>query len=349
MDIERFIGQESEPEVDKPEEMSWLDIIKPPKVIIILGYVGKGKSGLAYYLAERLIAETNFSGVVVNLPLNRAPLLPESFVVKTLEEVEYCENSVVIIDEGTTKLPAGNKLEELVKGYSSLCRQRNQVIILVFHSSRDAGSRILRGIGPIMIKEPSRRQIQFGSKDAWMKNLLETAKEKFKTIKEMGNDVREFVFVDSEEPEYQGIMKNPLPSFWCDDLSKAWAGSSQEISTRPAVKVKVPDKGQGLAEVQALFPGQIIILDSGESQAQLSPEESEAWQLPPLLPNYEHEQIMAIEAKWSKKDLQDMAERNKLKRSGDKSLLVRKLLYIGRLDLNQTKEIEVNEAEQSLN
>jgi len=341
MDIERFIGQEPETEGDKPKEVSWLDIIRPPKVIIILGYVGKGKSGLAYYLAERLIAETNFLGVVVNLPLNRAPLLPEKFVVKTLEEVEYCENSVVIIDEGTTKLPAGNKLEELVKGYSSLCRQRNQVIILVFHSSRDAGSRILRGIGPIMIKEPSRRQIQFGSKDAWMKGLLETAKEKFKTIKEMGNDVREFVFVDSEEPEYQGIMRNPLPSFWCDDLSKAWAGSSQDTSPSPPVKVKVPDKGQGLAEVQALFPGQIIILDGPESQAQLSPEESEAWQLPRLLPSYEDDQIMEVEAKWSKKDLQDIAEKNRLRRTGDKNLLVRKLLYIGVLNIDQ-RRIELN-------
>jgi len=310
MDIDKLISQKVESEDDKPEQQSWLEIIKPPKVIIILGYVGKGKSGLAYYLAEMLVKECDFLGVVVNLPLNRASLLPNNFVVKQLEEVEYSENSVVIIDEGTTKLPAGNKMEELIKGYSSLCRQRNQVIILVFHSSRDAGSRILRGIGPIMIKEPSRRQIQFGSKDNWMKGLLERAKEKFKTIREMGNDVREFVFVDSEEPEYQGIMKNKLPSFWSEDLSKAWAGTDQ-------------------TPVRPVKPALIEII---EDPPQLSPDEAGSFQLQPLLPNYSQELILAIEAKWSKEELQDIAEKNNLRRSGGKDLLVRKLLYIGVLD-----------------
>jgi hypothetical protein len=233
----RKLGMDQKPEADDQEEElkqpSWLDIVRPPKVIIILGYVGKGKSALAYCLAEMLIKECSFSGVVVNLPMSKAHLLPDTFRVKKLEDIEQCENSVIIIDEGTTKLPAGNKMEELIKGYSSLCRQRNQVIIFVFHSSRDAGSRILRGVGPIMIKEPSRRQIQFGSKDAWIKSMLEAAKERFRTIREMGNDVREFVFVDCEEPEYQGIMKNSLPSFWSEELSKAWSGTEVEQKTQP--------------------------------------------------------------------------------------------------------------------
>lgn len=205
---------------------TWLEIIRPPKVIIILGYVGKGKSACAYYLAELSIKEYNLGGIVVNLPIDKAGLLPASFQVKNLKEVDQCEDSVIIIDEGTTKLPAGNKLEELVKGYSSLCRQRNQVIILIFHSSRDVGSRILRGVGPILIKEPSRRQIQYGSKDSLMKTLLETAKKRFQKIKKRGDDIREYVFVDCEEPDFQGMMQNGLPSFWSEDLSKAWRGTN---------------------------------------------------------------------------------------------------------------------------
>jgi hypothetical protein len=216
---------------EKRPQPTWLEIIKPPKVIIILGYVGKGKSANAYYLAELAIKEYNLHGIVVNLPLDKADLLPPaSFQVKSLEEVEQCEDSVIIIDEGTTKLPAGNKLEELVKGFSSLCRQRNQLIILIFHSSRDVGSRILRGVGPILIKEPSRRQIQYGSKDSVMKALLETAKRQFQKIKKNGGDVREYVFVDCEEPDFQGIMENALPSFWSEELSKAWRGTNSQAS-----------------------------------------------------------------------------------------------------------------------
>jgi hypothetical protein len=226
-------GMKEDEDEQKVKQPSWLEIISPPKVIIILGYIGKGKSGLAYYIAETLAKVYDFTGVVVNLPDNRANLLPANFKIKTLEEIEECENSVIIIDEGTTKLPAGSKMEDLIKGYQSLSRQRNQVIIFIFHSSRDAGSKILRGVGPILIKEPSRRQIQFGSKDNWMKELLETAKEKFITIKEMGSDVREYVFVDSEEPDFQGIMKNDLPSFWSEELSKAWKGKSTTAAPEP--------------------------------------------------------------------------------------------------------------------
>jgi hypothetical protein len=238
--------EDGEPEGVK--QPSWLDIIAPPKVAIILGYIGKGKSALAYYLAETVIKVYDLTGVVVNLPDNRAGLLPaKNWKVKTLEDIEGCENSVIIIDEGTTKLPAGSKMEDFIKGCQSLSRQRNQVIIFIFHSSRDAGSRILRGVGPILIKEPSRRQIQFGSKDSWIKDLLETAKQKFITIKQMGSDVREFVFVDCEEPDFQGIMKNDLPSFWSDDLSKAWKSTTAAPAPEPGQPVAVqPTHQRGL-------------------------------------------------------------------------------------------------------
>ncbi len=206
---------------------SWLELVKPPKIICILGYIGMGKSALAYYLAEQAIKEYNLLGVTVNLPLVRQGLLPGDWVIKQLEDIESMDNSVVIIDEGTTKLPAGSKLEDMVKGFASLCRQRNQTIIFIFHSSRDVGSRILRGVGPLMMKWPSRRQIQFGSKDAWLRDILLKAKEKYDTIKELGGDVREYVFVDSEDPDFQGIMKNGTPSFWTEELSCAWAGESK--------------------------------------------------------------------------------------------------------------------------
>lgn len=208
----------------QPQQPTWSAVAMPPKVIIILGYVGKGKSALAYSLAEILVQTHGLRGVVVNLPAACRDLLPSSFSVQPLESIGACNNSVVIIDEGTTTLPAGNRMEDLIKGHSSLCRQRNQTIIFIFHSSRDAGSRILRGVGPILIKEPSRRQIQFGSKNTWMRCLLEQAKTQFDSIKKTGDDVRKYTYVDSEDPDYAGLMENPLPSFWSDGLSKAWSG-----------------------------------------------------------------------------------------------------------------------------
>lgn len=64
----------------------------------------------------------------------------------------------------------------------------------------------------------------------------------------------------------------------------------------------------------------------------LSPIEIEQWGLPGLIPIFPSEEVIAIEAKWSKKDLQRMAEDYYLEPVGDKEVLVLKLLYVGALD-----------------
>ena len=51
-----------------------------------------------------------------------------------------------------------------------------------------------------------------------------------------------------------------------------------------------------------------------------------------MIPDFPTEQILAIEAKWSRKDLQRMADEYMLAPRGDKELLVSKLLYVGALD-----------------
>lgn len=64
----------------------------------------------------------------------------------------------------------------------------------------------------------------------------------------------------------------------------------------------------------------------------LSPEEAEQWGLPVLLPIFETEEVLAIEALWSKKQLQNIAIEYNLDPRGDKSDLVHLLLYLGILD-----------------
>jgi hypothetical protein len=132
----------------------------------------------------------------------------------------------VLVDEGTTNIPAGSKdLEEMIKGFNSLVRQRNQIIIFIFHSSSDAGSRVLRGInGALIFKKPNRRQIQWGSKDKVMFELMTESLENCKALEAIGENSREWALVDNLDPDYHGMARNGLPSFWTDDLSKAWKG-----------------------------------------------------------------------------------------------------------------------------
>ena len=64
----------------------------------------------------------------------------------------------------------------------------------------------------------------------------------------------------------------------------------------------------------------------------LSPQEAKQWGLPEMIPIYVPEEILEIEAKWSKTELQNLCSEYFLDWRGDKSLLVRKLVYIGAMD-----------------
>jgi hypothetical protein len=206
----------------KDDTVKWLELIRPTTVDLILGHKGRGKSGLGYFLLDMCEKHYNLTPHVVNLPDDKHHLLPCNYTFGNLEDVKKFRNSAVLIDEGTCELPTGSKLEVLLKGYQSLSRQRNQIIIIIFHASSDVGSRILRGVDTVMIKEPSKRQIQHGSKDKWWHDILMEAKSKFKTIADMGDDVRKYTFIDSDEPEFQGMLSNSVPSYWNEELSCAF-------------------------------------------------------------------------------------------------------------------------------
>ena len=224
-DVNEFLKKMGMKEPQKAEEVKWQQIVRPETVSVILGRKGFGKSALGYWLLDDAAKRYNLLPVIINLPRERQQLLPQSFIIRGLDDIPRLSDAAILIDEGTTMLPAGQKkLEEMVKAYVALSRQRNQIIIFIFHASSDVGSRILRGIDAILLKEPSQRQIQFGSKDNWFFNLLTEAKERFEALEDMKMNPKEFTYVDAEEPEFRGMLKNPLPEFWTDDLSKAWAG-----------------------------------------------------------------------------------------------------------------------------
>jgi energy-coupling factor transporter ATP-binding protein EcfA2 len=331
MDIGKFLN-------DKPHDSiaNWKELVRPETVSIILGKKGSGKSGLAYYLGELVEQEYELIPVVVNLPRDKQSLLPSHYTFKTLQEVKTCSNSVVIIDEGTTMIPAGGmKLEELVKGFSALSRQRNQIILFIFHASADAGSRVLRGVDNIFLKEPSMRQIQHGAKDELWREILQQAKDQFKAIRDnAGNPSplvcmkcrqkqcpvcpKEYAFVDSEEPQFRGMLQNPLASFWSHELSCAWASEDNGVDQLPLINSGVVVRKRGGLEVSSKLEGKV-------AKSELTTEER-VQKVIPQLTEEQLEQITQMDYNHTTKELATMCRAKGLSVSGDKKTLAARLL-----------------------
>lgn len=72
----------------------------------------------------------------------------------------------------------------------------------------------------------------------------------------------------------------------------------------------------------------------------LSPEEAQQWGLPGMIPRFPPEEILAIEALYSKKQLVSLCITHWLEPVGGKDRLIQKLIYVGAMDIegNLTKE-----------
>lgn len=286
---------------EQPKDV-WLELIRPASVSLILGNTGTGKSGLGYCLLDKLSKAHSLLPIAVNLPREKRYLLPENYAVKSLEELKHTQDAVALIDEGTTMLPAGErKLEEMVKSFAALSRQRNQIIIFIFHASSDVGGRILRGVGAILLKEPSLRQIQYGSKDVFCRAILTEAKERFKSLADMGEDTRKYTYVDCEKPQFRGMAKNDLPGYWTEDLSKAWADTTESHT---------------LALDILSIPGTPL-------QQELSTEERlQTYGVPSEM----HKAVIEMDKKYNLEELREMCRGKGLPTAGDKKKLASILL-----------------------
>lgn len=65
----------------------------------------------------------------------------------------------------------------------------------------------------------------------------------------------------------------------------------------------------------------------------LSPTEAKQWGLPEMIPIFPAEEILTIEALYSKKQLEELCIENYLEPVGDKDRLIQKLIYIGVMDI----------------
>ena len=215
---------------DSQEPSQWDRVIQPNSSYLIVGDVGTGKSALAYYLLEEFGKKYELLSAVVGFPRDKQHLLPGDWVV--LDEPSECtkhENIIVFIDEADLQLPIeDSKAREYVVNFLSLPRHRKQIFLLAFHFPRLVLGRYLPFFSGFLLKRPP-YLIEFAGKrqnDA-LTQMMERAEERFAELTSE-EEVRKNTYVVAPRIRWQGMLENPLCSFWSHGLSEVWAGTEVE-------------------------------------------------------------------------------------------------------------------------
>lgn len=240
MGIEDLLG-----DLVKPEQQAdmWAKVILPESSNLIIGDVRTGKTGLAFYLLERFSKEYNLAPMVVGLTRDKAALLPAHFkILDTPQEVTKQEKAIIFIDEADLQLSMEDpKKRKMVINFLSLPGHRDQILILAFHFPRLILGRYVPYFATIMIKRPPYFLEYAGkSKNDMFVKMMARAEERFKEMPSQ-DDIRRSVYVASRDARWQGMLHNPLCSFWSTELSKAWSGVPVEAPCQaPLEPLKKP-------------------------------------------------------------------------------------------------------------
>lgn len=226
----------------------WDSIIQPKSSYLLTGDVGTGKSALAYYIMETYGQRYGLTPTVVGLPKDKRHLVPDSFgFISGFSEIAARENAIVFIDEADIQLPLdSNKNKEEVVNFLSLPRQRKQIFILAYHFPRLVKGTYLPFFSGFLFKRPP-YLIEFATKQgsAEMLKMMERANERFGELPIDLNEkpipgehpvvIKKNTYVVAPRIRWQGMLENPLASFWSQELSEIWSG------TDVGERIKQPD------------------------------------------------------------------------------------------------------------
>jgi hypothetical protein len=210
------------PEINFLEWGRWLNIIKHPSVVLVVGRRGSGKSALGYKILEYL--RWNGQIYIVGLPQKAKKLLPEWVgVIPSLEDIP--PKAIVLIDESYNLFHSRASASEralILSNLINLSRQREQTLVFVTQEARQIDKNIASSVDTIIFKNPGVFQPEFERKE--LKRIAEEAKRMFTAINT--KDRNRWAYVYAPGSDFVGMLENSLPGFWSPVLSKAYADST---------------------------------------------------------------------------------------------------------------------------
>lgn len=207
---------------------NWKEILPEYGLMGILGKRGMGKTALGYYLCELAHKQTGRNAVVYGPDVEVLEYLPDYFLIMNeLSDVGNYTNHIVFIDEGSIPLHIRRAMSAghvLFDQAISLCRHRNQFMIICSHHSAKLDILVIRDMDIVAFKQPSKIHTQMERE--FIQSLSLKAWESFRNIPVTERKRATYVFWDDFDRD--GRVDNDLPSFWNEQISKA-VGLSSDV------------------------------------------------------------------------------------------------------------------------
>lgn len=192
-------------------------------IILIFGHKGEGKTGLAYYLAE-LATASRRKVATVGLPEAAQKLFPKrGFThLATVEDVAALENHLVVVDEAIFSAharrsqSAGNVQWARL---SAITRHKRHLLLFVSQHNRQLDVELLSSADLVIFKKPSGLHIRLTR--AELREEIVEARQGFLKRRQP----QRWCFLIDYHGERKGWLSNPLPGFWKDKLSRAFAAA----------------------------------------------------------------------------------------------------------------------------
>ncbi len=178
---------------------------------IILGARGKGKSVIGMKLLEN--SKSNKNKTTLGFKKEHLPLWINH--IKDIEEVE--NNTELLIDENGISFNSRDSMSNINKLLSRLLfisRHKDLSIIFISQNSSNIDVNAIRQADYLILKQSALLQ-----KDFERKKIQEIYNNVEKDFNKYKNDL-EIAYIYSDQ--FIGFVKNKLPSFWNESLSKSF-------------------------------------------------------------------------------------------------------------------------------
>ena len=269
-------------EVDA-SELDWKDILPEPFVVLILGMRGGGKTALGHYLLE-LFSENGRRkpAYIIGFPMHKRHLLPPW--ITPLDELYFPDNSVVLLHEAHFYLHARRSMADQnieIDKLLTISRHKNVDIIVETQQSFRLDRNIVAEVDALIFRVPELMQEKFERPEVrWITEMAKKAFEPYikeYVVKQNGKVVGQYREILPEAKKkafiygknYVGMYPHdiPLPSYWSDEISRAYGELKEDVAEReaeknPALKLII-DKPEYSAVLQKILDADIKAVSSG--------------------------------------------------------------------------------------